>query len=229
VTPNYTWPGDPKIDKYNYGSNGQCFDNKIFYAFPPEGVDNPTNSRYSAGFTTQCGVYDSTTISRFSDALVVRYGDTGDNYPWFPICAVCTFKPKHNEYAPYQSLTLRNPGDVPVFGKIFRLNTGRWYTLEYRYKLSSAPGVNDGIVEVWVDGNKVYSASDLPTCGSGLGDCSGIGAINIVAYHNSLDPTVWNGQQIIDNLVISRAYIGPPDSSTTASNSPGAPSNLTVR
>ena len=210
VTPNYVWPGDPRSDKYAYGSSGQCYDNKIFYAFPPEGVDNPTNSIYSSGFTTECGVFDSISVSRFSDALVIRYGDTSDNYPWFPLCSVCSTKPQHNEYAPYQSVTLRNPGDVPMFGRIFRLNTGRWYSLEYRYKLSSVAGKNDGTVEVWVDGNKIYSASDLITCGGGLGDCSGIGAINIDAYHNGADPTIWNGQQVIDNLIVSKAYIGPP-------------------
>ena len=119
-------------------------------------------------------------------------------------------QPNHYEYAPYQSLTLRNPGDTPILGRIFRFDTNRWYTLEYRYKLSSSAGTNDGIVEVWVDGSKVYSANDLITCGDGLGDCSGIGAINVDAYHNSNDPTVWNGQQIIDNLIISRSYIGVP-------------------
>ncbi|HEY6205548.1 MAG TPA: hypothetical protein VIW21_05220 [Chthoniobacterales bacterium] len=227
VTPNYTWPGDPKIDKYGYGSSGQCYDNKIFYAFPPEGVDNPTNSAYSSGFTTECGVFDSLSVARFSDALVVRYGDTSDNYPWFPMCTVCTVKPQHNEYGPYQSLILRNPGDSPILGKIFRLNTDRWYTLEYRYKLSSVAGKNDGIVEVWVNGSKVYSASDLITCGNGLGDCTGIGAINIDAYHNGLDPTVWNGQQVIDNLIVSKAYIGPPGG-TVASTPPTPPASLSV-
>jgi hypothetical protein len=122
---------------------------------------------------------------------------------------------------------LRDPHDTPRQGKIFRLDTNRWYTFELRYKLSSSRGVNDGGIEVWVDGTKVYSAFDLETCGSGVGDCSGLGAIYLGAYHNGSDRTVWNGQQVIDNLVIAKSYIGPPGGGTSTPPPP-ATATLTV-
>ena len=116
---------------------------------------------------------------------------------------------------------------------MFRFNTNRWYTIELRYKLSSAPRAKDGVVEVWIDGTKIYSASDLSTCGVGIPqDYSGLGAIFIGTYHNAADLTVWDGQQIIDNLIVSKAYIGPPGSSglptptPTMINTPG-PSTAT--
>lgn len=227
-TPNYVWPGDPKIDKYNYGggnTNG-CYDNKILYWFPPGGMDNPTSAAFDAGMFTACGMYDPINNARFSDALGVRYGDAGDNYKYFPMNNFANSNPQHMEYAPYQSMTLRNPNDQKLLGRIFRFNTGRWYTLETRYKLSS-PGVSNGIVEVWVDGTKIYSASDLATCGTGLGNCSGIGSIMLTAYHNALDTTAWNGQQIVDNLIVSRAYIGPPTGSSD-STPPATPTGLTI-
>lgn len=228
VTPDYKWPGDPKTDKYAYGAY-PCFDNKILYLFPPEGLDNPTNAAYDAGLFTACGIWDNINNARFSDALAVRYGDAGDNYKFFPMNVAANFNPQHMEYAPYQSLTLRNPDDKPIFGTIFRFNTNRWYTVELRYKLGTSAGAKNGTVEVWIDGTKIYSANDLATCGSGLGDCSGIGAIWLGAYHNGSDVTSWDGQQVIDNLIISRSYIGPPaGGSPPPPKAPAAPSNLSI-
>jgi len=209
VTPDYAWPGDPRTDTYAFGSSSYPIDNKILYLFPPEGVENPTGAAYDAGLFTSV-VYDGTTNSRFADALVVRYGDASDGYKHFPLDWDAAYNPRHMEYAPFQSLALRDPGDVPRLGRIFRLDTDRWYTIELRYRLSSAPGVRDGGVEVWIDGTKIYSAFDLATCGGGLGDCSGLGALYLGAYHNGADTTRWDGQQVIDNLVIARSYIGPP-------------------
>jgi hypothetical protein len=240
VTPNYAWPGDPRSDKYVFGSGSQCYDNKIFYAFPPEGTDNPTNSAYSAGLSTQCGVFDPVNVARYADALTVRYGDTSDNYKWTPACSVCSSTPAHYEYS-YQCTAnnascWRDPHDVPKLGSLFRFDTGKWYTVEYRYKLSSASGRTDGLVEVWIDGTKVYSITGLATCGGGLGDCSGVGAINVDAYHNGLDRTKWNGQQVIDNLIVSRSYIGlprggsqPPAPAPAPTGVPSPPTNLRVQ
>jgi len=231
VTSNYVWPGDPKTDKYGYSSPNP-FDNKIFYFYPPEGIDCPTCASYDAGLFTGAGIYDPIQNARFSDALAVRIGDTSDNYKVFPMCPQCGSTPQHYDYAPYQSLTFRNPSDQPLLGRVFRFNTNRWYTIEVRYKLSSTAGASDGIVEVWIDGTKTYSASDLQTCGHSqdgrYGDCSGLGAIDIVAYHNGADPTTWNGQQVIDNVIISKGYIGPPVGVTTSDPPPAAPQNLRV-
>jgi hypothetical protein len=210
VTPDYAWPGDPRSDAYAFGSSSYPVDNKILYIFPPEGVENPTGAAYDAGLYTTV-VYDPTTNSRFTDALALRYGDASDNYKHFPMDWDATSNPAHMEYGPFQSTTLRNPGDTPTLGKIFRLDTNRWYTIELRYVLGSGAGVRDGGIEVWIDGTKVYGAFDLATCGGGLGDCSGIGALYLGAYHNGADTTRWDGQQVVDNLVIARSYIGPPD------------------
>jgi hypothetical protein len=219
VTDNYAWPGDPKTDPYYFGGSAAPVDNKIVFVFPPEGIENPTSAAYDAGVLTTM-VWDPNTNARFTDALTVRYGDAGDNYKHYPMDFDASVNPQHMEYGPFPSTAPRNPGSAPQFGKIFRFDTNRWYSIELRYMLSSGPGVPDGVVEVWVDGVKVYSASDLATCGGGLGDCSGIGAIYVGAYHNGADSTAWNGQQVLDNLVISRSYIGPPG--TGAPVQPGA-------
>jgi hypothetical protein len=231
-TSNYAWPGDPKTDKYNYGA-ASPIDNKILFLYPPEGINDPTGAAYDAGLLTGSGTYDPNSNARFADALILRVGDAsaGAGYEGFPMCYACTYNPNHMEYAPFQSLTLRNPHDQPLPGRIFRFDTNRWYTVELRYKLSSVARPKDGTIEVWIDGTKIYSASDMATCGYGSGDCSGLGAIDIVAYHNSLDQTAWNGQQVIDNLVISQSYIGPPPGSDGVGDMtpPDAPRNLRTR
>jgi hypothetical protein len=220
-TPNYAWPGDPKTDKYEFGA-ANPISNKILFVYPPAFL-SPTDAAYDAGLFTSTSAWDYIDNARFADALIVRVGDagTGVGFETFPMSTNNTYNPTHTEYAPYQSCVAnpactpyRDPHDTPLFGRIFRLDTDRWYTFELRYMLGSAPGARDGTVEVWIDGTKVYSANDLATCGHGTpaDDCSGIGAIYIGAYHNSIDQTVWNGQQVIDNLIISRSYIGPPGS-----------------
>ena len=47
-----------------------------------------------------------------------------------------------------------------------------------------------------------------------------------MAYHHASDVTVWNGQQVIDNLLISRAYIGPPTSGPPDTQAPTIPTNV---
>lgn len=226
VTANYTWPGDPKTDIYAWGSSFPI-DNKIFMLMAPEALSNPTSLADGVGLSTGSGAYDPVSGGRFADSLQVRFGDSGDNYKQFPLCPQCSSHPT-SMYTPFQSLTLRNPNDTPLTNRLFRFNTNKWYTIEVRMKLSSAPTVRDGIVEIWIDGTKIYSQSNLDVCGTGLGDCTGLGLINIDAYHNGADTTVWNGQQVIDNLIISRSYIGPPGS-TVAVAPPTPPQNLTVK
>jgi len=241
-TPNYVWPGDPKTDKYNWGAY-PCKDNKILYIYPPEGVASPTSAAYDAGLTSDCSFYDSTSNARFSDALHVRVGDAGSgaSYEIFPMCNFCTLNPKHQEYQPFVECVgnaactpYRNPHETPTPGKVFRFDTGRWYTLELHYKLGTAAHALNGVVEVWVDGVRIYSANDLATCGSGLGDCSGIGAIVLLAYHyqqGQFETTVWNGQEVIDNLVAATNYIGPPSGGggSVDTTPPAAPQNLRTR
>ena len=226
VTPNYAWPGDPKTDKYNYGAANPV-DNKIVFIYPPEGTGNPTGASYDAGLYTNSSVWDPNNNARFSDAIAIRYG-TAQDFQYLPMCPGCSNFPNYYEYAPFQSLILRNPNDSKLLGRVFRLNTGRWYTFELHYKLSSTNQPN-GKIELWVDGSLIYSQNNVTTCGSAeSGDCSGLGGIFVGAYHNGIDKTVWNGQQIIDNLIVSRAYIGPPGGGGGDTTPPAAPSGLIV-
>jgi hypothetical protein len=234
VTQNYVFPGEPKPDPYNFGTPWPVVDNKILFFYPVGGQTSPTGASYDAGFVNTMS-YVGSQNARYTDSLLVRVGNASDNYKMFPNCWYCSSNPTHTEYTFQNPTVLSNPHDTPVAwngssGKLFRFDRNKWYTLEMRYKLSNPSGAKNGVVEVWVDGTKIYSASDLETCAQAeVGDCSGLGAIDIVAYHNGADKTVWNGQQVIDNLIVSRSYIGPPDGGSVAVNPPATPGGLVVR
>ena len=234
-TPNFQWPGDPKLGTYQYSGTSQCYDTKILYVYPPGSEDNPTGAHYDAGAHTQCATWDQSTNTRFADMLAFRYGNTSGSYKYFPLCSGCSPYNNYQNYGPFQSLTLRNPHDRPLFKRAFRFDTGKWYTLEFRYKISSGDNVADGAIEAWIDGTKIYSELNLETCGSGqVGICDPLGELYLGAYHNGNDgPPLnnpWNGQMVIDNLVISTSYIGPPAGGQGGGDTtpPAAPTGLLV-
>jgi hypothetical protein len=97
-------------------------------------------------------------------------------------------------------------------GRAFRMNTNRWYTIEFYYQLSNPADSANGILRAWIDGTQIYNGTGLVTCNAGqqFGDCSGIGAILLTNYHNTAEVTRLNGQTLYDNLIVSRAQIGVP-------------------
>ena len=110
-TPNFQWPGDPKLGTYQYSGTSQCYDTKILYMYPPGSEDNPTGAHYDAGAHTQCATWDQSTNTRFADMLAFRYGNTSGSYKYFPLCSGCSPYNNYQNYGPFQSLTLRNPHD----------------------------------------------------------------------------------------------------------------------
>lgn len=222
-TPNYAWPGiTPIPSRPGYSFCCNAVDNKILFVYPPECV-GCTAASYDAGLYTHSGMFDGS--SAFSDAASFRTGTPAVNYPWTPLGKE---NGAHGEYGPFASITAVDPHETPTLGKVFRFDRNRWYTVEFSYALSTQDKA-DGAIELWVDGVKVYDLGGLLTCGSAQsGDCSGIGAINLLAYHNMLDGTAWNGQQVVDDLVIATSYIGPSTTGSTSTPPPPAPTNLQV-
>lgn len=239
VTADYAWPGDPRSHNYNYGASG--VDNKILFVYPAGGISNPTDAAYDGGLYTANG-WNSNQNIRYADVLNARVGNNdGGQYPQFIMNALGDNSPGHMEYiyqcAANTAACWRNPHDTPVaiafdnpgnLGRAFRFDTNKWYTIEMRYALSNPEGAHNGIIEIWVDGTRIYSANDLETCGTGNGDCSGLGEFIVTAYHNNSDTTNWDGQQIIDDLVISKSYIGPPSASSGPTQVPTAPTGVSI-
>ncbi len=53
--------------------------------------------------------------------------------------------------------------DIPFEsnGKKFQFETGKWYTITEHVKLNSTPLSDDGVVEVWVNGEKMIDLDDI--------------------------------------------------------------------
>lgn len=119
---------------------------------------------------------------------------------------------------------------APDPGTLYRWRVNAWQTVEFRYTLSTA-GVSNGTIEAWVDGVQVYGDSDLETCGNygaSEGSCYAVHSLQLLnSWHNPNNTSDYTAAQtadcgggagscysLIDNLIVSRARIGVPSSSS---------------
>ncbi len=158
------------------------YDFKMFFALPRTFID-PPSAAYEAGIYFHQDFWCSGS-GNHNDVPIVRYSSNFRQFPY------------QNEYCP--PLT---PGVAPNGTQAPRFQKGRWYTLEYHVKLAAD---NSGIVELWVDGIKAFSSNRV-TCHNG---CPDMGYIMIMGWMNSADAQT--GHYEIDNVVMSRKYIGVP-------------------
>lgn len=112
-----------------------------------------------------------------------------------------------------------------------------WHSFEWHFKNNSSPGIGDGLLEVWIDGNKSVN----PTWNNGVKasmstdpDDYGINMVEIGGNSFNLTSNIPDGATQdfwIDDFVISTTYIGQDyvigggEDDTTA---PTSPSVLTV-
>ena len=180
------------------------------------------------------GTYCPGYTHAFNDGLAFRVGSNSGSYKQYPAANNGGQYNTHHEYCTGTGAPNGQFGDatvaalnVPVGtataapdpGTLYRVQEGNWQTIEFHYKLSS-PGVTNGIIKAWVDGVKVYGNSDLETCGSygaTQGDCYAVHQIQFLhswfncATSNDCTTAAASGSfSLADNLVVSRAYIGPP-------------------
>lgn len=98
-------------------------------------------------------------------------------------------------------------GDVWVWQQGYRgyLETNRWYCVEQYLKMNT-PGKKDGILRAWIDGRPAFEKTDIrfrqvPTLK--------IEQIWMNVYHGGTKPSPYDQHLFIDNVVISRKYVGP--------------------
>jgi hypothetical protein len=181
------------------------YDFKMFFALPRQFVDAPS-AAYETGLYFHQDLWCNPPNANFNDVPAIRYSSSFRMFPY------------QNEYCP--PLT---PGQSPDGVHAPRIQKGRWYTLEYHVKLSST---TSGILEMWVDGVKAYSTNRV-TCHNG---CADMGYIMIMGWMNGADPQ--SGYYEIDNVIMSRSYIGPPNNQSSPppiAQVPAAPSSLSVK
>jgi hypothetical protein len=163
----------------------------MFFALPRIFVD-PPSAPYETGMYFHQDFWCSGS-GNYNDVPVIRYSSNFQQFPY------------QNQYCPPLS-----PGLPPNGTNAPRFQKNRWYTLEYHIKLASN---NTGILELWVDGVKAYS-TQRATCSS----CPDMGYIMIMGWMNPADSQT--GYYEIDNVVMSRSYIGPPTQQSTGISPP---------
>ena len=94
------------------------------------------------------------------------------------------------------------------------LKRGRWYSIETQLKMNTRDGTNvqgqsgsnDGIMRGWVDGRLVYERTDIRFTDM---DYIGIEDADLGLYYGGPGNTPWDQHIAIDNVVVSKSYIGP--------------------
>lgn len=228
--------GFPKANTYA-NSTANCAGHKISFHYTPGGTFEPAGASTDGGLGADCGLFNNAALtgqdpqgSRYGNALQIFPCGGPCGYESYPLGFANDDNRHYSEYGPYQSAsTSTRPNDSLTLGRIWRYNIGRKYTFEYHIKWSNPQGASNGIAELWVDGVKIYSNSDVKNCfATGIDAANsqrvndncvtiGLGAFFFSDYTGSSDTTVKAGQQVIDNLVISAGdnYIGVPGATTT--------------
>ena len=85
------------------------------------------------------------------------------------------------------------------------LENNRWYCLEQYVKLNTI-GKSDGILRAWVDGKLAFEKTNVRMRNT---PALKIQNIWINFYHGGKSPAASEDHAFLDNLVISRKYIGP--------------------
>lgn len=249
---DYVPDGFPKLNSYNNSGvgGGDCAGHKIVFWYTPGGTFEPAGAATDGGIGADCGLFHDdaaypgygfdTSGARYGNALQIFPCGGPCNYESWPLGHDNAHNRYYSEYAPYQSnSTSTRPLDSLIVGRIFRYSIGVPYWVEAHIKWSNPQIVNNGISELWINGVKIYSNSDLRNCWPTGVDTSntqrindncvtaGLGALFISNYTGSIDPTIKRGQQVIDNLVVTVGdhYIGFPSESVDITP-PAAPSNV---
>ncbi|MDB0067967.1 hypothetical protein N9E90_01065, partial [Akkermansiaceae bacterium] len=85
------------------------------------------------------------------------------------------------------------------------LEKNRWYCIEQYAKLNMI-GKGDGFLRAWIDGKLAFEKTDVRMRNTPKLKIQNIW-INL--YHGGRSPASNEDHVFIDNLIISRAYIGP--------------------
>lgn len=195
-SPNFGWPNQ--------------IDLKLFAALPGTGWVNPTDAWWSADFGFWEDYFCPGQFS-INNVLLFRYsgGGSTQGLQEFPF-------PGDSTYCPPLPA-----GSAPNGRQTVRMATQRWYTIEMHWVTSNNGSI--ARMEGWLDGVKLYDSQNPPTnqrtCAPG-GPCNPMGYIFILAYMNGIDAPFYNGYVEMDNVVISRSYIGPPGGRDTTAPIP---------
>lgn len=98
-------------------------------------------------------------------------------------------------------------GDELMWGRDGRIDAGRWYCVEGRVRMNT-PGANDGVLQQWLDGDKVFDQRDFQFRRKGEGDL-GVKSMWMNVYYGNGSVTSPRAQGVwADSLVLGPSPVG---------------------
>lgn len=104
----------------------------------------------------------------------------------------------------------------------FVFETGQWYQIEMHFRLNSTSDSNDGVSEVWVNGEKIFGCDNIKMWDATYDEIDTFEFQHIYPDHSSVDQPTY-----MDNIVIADKYIGPVDAESDMT-APADPIGLSV-
>lgn len=87
----------------------------------------------------------------------------------------------------------------------FYFNTNQWYAIEFHWKVNTDANTSDGVLEAWVDGEKVFGISNFKYFNSGSRPIVNTFELQHIYYNRSAT----NQPTYMNNIIISDHYNGP--------------------
>lgn len=115
----------------------------------------------------------------------------------------------------------------------YAMQYDKWYSVVFKVTFQ---GTDSGEIGMWINGTKVMQFTNIQTCGVSASSCSHTrpqlwGTYNQPSYNGPIHKRQLDAFVVTDDLSYLQAngYFSPPGGSTTATQPPSAPTNLTVR
>ena len=225
------WTGGNPVGVWLGNTGCQDVYVRFYLRYPPEWKwtddNNPISNRGAQQKILRLSRYNGT-LNDGGNPQVYGPSSGGKNDPvwipdWYQYISVTPsyskfmnserYSPAYTANDPISDFLSVNPAFYPSGSDLLWPTDSKWHCYEFRAKMNSAPGVADGISEIWLDGVLVWSKSNIAWVNAGGSIQQGWNNVSIL--DNVTMPAYPLTSQVayplyLDNIVISTTYSGPP-------------------
>lgn len=234
---NGTWTGGEPAGIWLGQDGFQDVYVRFYLKYPPEwkwtNDSNPISNRSAQQKIMKIARYNGTLNDGGNPALYVAPTGGGKNHPvwipdWYQYISV---SPSYSKFLNSERLSpnytandtqsdafSQSPSYYPSGNDFLWPTDSDWHCYEFRAKMNSAPGVTDGISEIWMDGVRRWSKRNIAWVQTGGSVVQGWNSITIL--DNATIPAYPLVSQVtyqlyLDDVVVSTHYSGPPPKPNT--------------
>ena len=225
------WTGGNPVGVWLGNTGCQDVYVRFYLRYPPEWKwtddNNPISNRGAQQKILRLSRYNGT-LNDGGNPQVYGPSSGGKNDPvwipdWYQYISVTPsyskfmnserYSPDYTANDPATDFLSVKPNLYPSGSDLLWPTDSKWHSYEFRAKMNSAPGVADGISEIWLDGVLMWSKSNIAWVNAGGSILQGWNNVSIL--DNVTMPAYPLTSQVayplyLDNIVISTTYSGPP-------------------